>query len=274
MKENINKIIKVMKNYFYSVVSGKFKKTKNAGSETNSSQQEKDGKEKKQPNWFLVEIKERLNYKIFKIRKEIFIMTAAFDTQSYVDKNWKLFYISLAFIATTMGVIGSDRENYQNFYGLILIALPTINLLLCENFRTRGVEKYNNFRKNLLKYMSENMTEEDIVRYVKARPLIKALFEEAKSDKDFNWETIEDKLSDEAYALLYPKYKQFYKEQNKKIKSIKKESLREPFSGEDFEKTRVYVDIVVDKSRYVLLIIWFILFAIYITGCNDYICSL
>jgi len=51
IKEFFNKIIKAVKrNMLLLSVSGKFKKQKNAESETNSSQQDKDGKEKKQPN--------------------------------------------------------------------------------------------------------------------------------------------------------------------------------------------------------------------------------
>ena len=164
--------------------------------------------------------------------------------------------------------------HYNNFWGLILWIIPTLNLFLCENFRTSGIQKYNNYRKNQIKYITEQMSSDDISRYLKARPLIKALIEDAKSDPNYNWETIQDELSDEAYMLLYPKYKQFHKEHKKKIKEIKKESLYEPYSGENFAELRVYVDRIIDKSRYVLLWLWIILFTTYLTGFNDCICSL
>jgi len=92
IKEFFNKIIKAVKrNMLLLSVSGKFKKQKNAESETNSSQQDKDGKEKKQPNrWWkkinLKNMKTIFTKKDFVKRMQILILTGITPTVENLNK--------------------------------------------------------------------------------------------------------------------------------------------------------------------------------------------
>ena len=201
-------------------------------------------------------------------------MKTIYDTQSYVDKNWKYFYFSLGYLATTLAIFGSGRENYLNFFGITLMLIPILMSLACINFRGRGIVKYNTYRKRLIEYITTQMSEEEIGRFLKARPIIKTLIEEYKKDKTFNWETIEDKVADEAFLLLYPKYRQLVDLQNKKIKEIKKETLYEPFDTDKLENIGVYFDRIIDKSRPTLFWIWLTIFIIYLFSLDVLIITL